>query len=252
MHEPANSRCFHLGSVWPLLLVPVLFPVGLAGSAPLETGEQAAAVSDPEQRVCTYSSYDWSMERRGPVNRRQVRKSYADLEEDERDPDEPGCTVCRQDQVEIDLQELGFARVGSVTVCRVFAERLVLALRQVAAAGDFEIGQIQGYRVGRTRGPVKDGVRTVLSNHSYGTAIDINRSHNGLYTRCSIDKVTRRALRSCRLSMGGSWNPSRFPRRTVVPGGTLHTALTQVLGWRWGGEISGKIRDLMHFSLTGY
>ena len=124
------------------------------------------------------------------------------------------------------------------------------ALQDVAKSKDFRIDEITGYRVGRTRGPIVDGLRTAWSNHSFGAALDINARHNGLYGDCDIASVSKEALAACKLRVGGVWDPSKRPETTITPATSLYKAFRAF--WRWGGEIAGGTRDMMHFSLTGY
>jgi hypothetical protein len=201
---------------------------------------------------CTYSTYNWSVEEKRAVNHKTVTKPYSQLNDEERDPQETACTVCREDQEEIILSQLGLKGIKPVYVCKAYKERIVEAMKAIVASGKFDFAHIVGYRVGRTRGPIVEGKRTQLSNHSFGTAIDINSRYNGLYTHCNIETVTMKSLKKCKLGIGGAWLPKKNRKKTIEKGGPVYQAFTKTVGWRWGGEISGKIRDLMHFSITGY
>ena len=106
------------------------------------------------------------------------------------------------------------------------------------------IHTIEGYRVVKSRGPVDGkGNRTGFSNHSYGTAIDINSEQNGLYDNCITFGP------QCRLLRGGEWRPGT--QGTLDTKGDIVVQFKQE-GFRWGGEIEGKQKDFMHFSLSGY
>ncbi|MDX9719905.1 MAG: M15 family metallopeptidase [Myxococcota bacterium] len=199
----------------------------------------------PTPSTCTYSTYQWSVEEKRAVNREQVSKEYSAVTDDERDPKEPRCTVCREDQVELKVGEL-----ESVWVCWVYAEALEKALRTIVDSGEFELEELEGYRVGRTRGKVVDGLRTEWSNHSFGTALDVNASSNGLYGNCDVDVLSEDSIEQCKLRMGGKWRPKKQPRVSIVKDGVVYKALTEF--WKWGGEIDGELKDIMHFSITGY
>lgn len=214
--------------------------------------EQSPDPVRTEPTTCTYRTYDWSTAEGRAVNRRTVEKDYAALEDDERSPTEPRCSVCSEDQITLDTSELGLEGVDPIRVCWVYAEAVREALRTVSESPEFEVLELDGYRVGRTRGRVEAGLRTELSNHSFGTAVDINASHNGLYNRCDVEEVTEEAVQSCRLGVGGHWRPSDAPAHAIVADGVVYRAFVEGVGWLWGGEISGRTRDLMHFSPTGY
>ena len=70
----------------------------------------------------------------------------------------------------------------------------------------------------------------------------VNAGLNGLYDRCTEFSG------SCRLIRGGEWRPSA--PGGISPDAPLYEELTGI-GWRWGGELSGRQKDFMHFSLTG-
>jgi hypothetical protein len=187
---------------------------------------------------CSYESYQWSTSEQRAVNRRQVTHPYSALRAEEIDPD-TGCSVCREDQVEVAIP-----RVEPFLVCRIVAPAVEAALRELIDSGEV-IEQVVGYRVGKTRGDVDaQGLRTGFSNHSYGVAIDINPQHNGLYDRC-IDFGPH-----CRLLRGGEWQPHTHAA-SLAPQGAVVRRLKQE-GFRWGGEIRGRQKDFMHFSPSGY
>lgn len=195
--------------------------------------------------ACTYSTYNWSTVKKKAVNHAKVSKTRGELTEEERDPSDPRCTVCQEDQVSVEVEGL-----PAVTVCQHYAEQVRAALKETATAG-FKVKALIGYRVGRTRGAVKDGLRQQFSNHSYGTAIDINAGENGLYGECKLDKVPATAadLKRCKLRVGGAWDPKKRPAVSVREGGPAHAAFTRF--WKWGGARTDKVKDFMHFSPTG-
>jgi hypothetical protein len=213
----------------------------------------AAAEAEPaDPAMCTYETYQWSIAKRRGVNRETVRKPYSEVAGDERDPNDPRCTVCSEDQADIDLEALGWAGLGTVKVCRHYKAKVEAALALIQKSGAFDLVELTGYRPGRTRGKAVRGLRTEMSNHAYGTAVDINAGYNGLYRRCNVGEVTPTSIARCKLGIGGRWDPEARPRKTVTKSGVVHDAFTRLVGWKWGGEIEGGIRDLMHFSLTGY
>lgn len=189
------------------------------------------------EAVCTYQTWSRNTETKSAVNYETVRKPYNDLTAEEIDP-LTGCSVCEQDQVEIDLPPLKPFRI-----CRFIAARIEPVLERMLRMGE-PINTVIGYRVGRTRGEVDDnGLRTGFSNHSFGIALDINPDLNGLYGNCSVFSA------DCQLLRGGKWLPNRpgtmtSQSRTVIE--------LQKAGLLWGGQIAGRQKDFMHFSPTGY
>lgn len=216
----------------------------LAG--PGSPAPEAAPFKEPDpQAQCTYRTYNWSTVKKKAVNHRTVKKTRGELTAEERDPSDPRCTVCREDQVTLNLEGM-----PKITVCTHYADKVKAALEETVAAG-FKIRTLIGYRVGRTRGRIKDGLRQQFSNHSYGTAIDINARENGLYGKCRLKETPHTAadIKRCKLRVGGAWDPKRRPKSSVVEGGPAHQAFTRF--WKWGGARTDKVKDFMHFSPTG-
>jgi len=184
------------------------------------------------------------------VNRVKVDKKRSELTAEERDPDFPQCTVCQEDQEEIKIKGM-----PGVTVCKYFAPQVRVALTRLASerradARAFRVTSLIGYRVGKTRGRLHKGLRMDFSNHSYGTAIDINAKNNGLYRPCTPEKLESfRDLRRCKLRHGGHWRPMQKPQLSISRESTVYKYFTQF--WRWGGERKDRVRDFMHFSPTG-
>ena len=196
--------------------------------------------------TCTYRTYAWDVKQRRGVGHRTVTKARDALTAQERDPGEPRCTVCREDQETVKVDGIPPFRV-----CRLYAAGVTAALKAALSKG-FVVEKVTGYRVGRTRGKVVDSKRTQFSNHSYGTAVDVNARQNGMYNRCRLARPAAKAadVARCRLGMGGAWDPKRRPKRTIVRGGPLHQAFAAI-PWRWGGDLPSALKDFMHFSLTG-
>lgn len=194
---------------------------------------------------CTYRTYNWSTVKKKAVNHKTVKKTRGELTAEERDPEDPRCTVCREDQTTLELEG-----VPKITVCRHYADKVKTALEETKAAG-FKIRTLIGYRVGRTRGRIADGMRQQFSNHSYGTAIDINARENGLYGKCKLKEAPKTAadIKRCKLRVGGAWDPTRRPKSSVREGGPAHAAFSRF--WKWGGARTDKVKDFMHFSPTG-
>ena len=184
-----------------------------------------------EPKTCTYSTYAWHVARKRAVDHRRISKPYSEVTDIERDPNEPRCSTCFEDQVEVKVPG-----APPVTVCWVYADRVEQALKKIVDSGTFQIKDLTGYRVGKTRGAIQHGQRSAMSNHSFGTAIDINRNSNGLY-------------RGRKRRMGGHWDPKRNPDTTIVPNGIVYQEFSQF--WKWGGELKGSLKDYMHFSITG-
>ena len=202
-------------------------------------------------RTCTYDTWSWSVAERRAVGHRHVSKPYADLTAEEKAPDHAttGCTMCREDQ-----ETVRVAGLPEVAVCRSLAPRVREALQAAVDAG-FRVETLVGYRVGRSGGPVVDGLRTRYGWHAYGEALDVNSGANGLYVGCARDgapPVDAKGLAACRRTLGGDWDPARRPATSVTADGVLTAAFRRVLGWRWGGERSDGLKDLMHLSPDGY
>ncbi len=235
-----------LTAILPLVIMPSVAVAGPASSEPA-LGVSGDVHTTPAE--CVYSTSVWHVAKQTVVDRRSVRKPYAALNPDERDPNDPRCSVCEADQVRINPALLGLPDLPGFRICYAYAEQVKAALRALAEDPDVRILSITGYRPGRTRGPVVGGMRTWFSNHSYGTAIDINASFNGLYEQCDLLRVDQSTIRRCRLKLGGHWDSRSNPRETIVEGGAIHREFTKF--WRWGGALRGGTKDMMHFSLTG-
>jgi hypothetical protein len=197
----------------------------------------AGSLFAQDQERCVYSTWEWNTATRKSENHRRVDKLYSDVTGDERDPNSQ-CTVCERDQTWIRIDGLRAFRM-----CQHFADRVRSALQEALARG-FRIKTISAYRVGRSRGPLDaNNRRTGFSNHSFGTAIDINSHHNGLYGNCV------KFSPSCALRRGGEWHPAS--PLSVTRDSPPYSAMSRA-GFKWGGEIRGRQKDFMHFSLTGY
>lgn len=196
----------------------------------------AVARTPPE--TCTYQSTTWSTTRRTVVDARTVRKPYGKLGKDEVDPGGTGCTVCEEDQELVELPGLEPMRV-----CWRLAPKVREILAGLIERGE-PIRELRGYKVIRSRGAIDaKGNRTGFSNHSFGAAVDINRSLNGLYDGC-VNWGPK-----CRLNQGGKWRPGT--PGTLTADSAIVKAMKEA-GFRWGGEIAGTQKDFMHFSPTGY
>jgi hypothetical protein len=189
------------------------------------------------QRTCTYQTFNWNINLRKAVAYEAVSRPYNNLTPEETDP-ASGCTVCKEDQEIIHIQPL-----APFLICKKLAPAVKEALTNLIQSGE-PIFEVIGYRVGRTRGEADaNGNRTGFSNHSYGTAIDINPMQNGLYDNCVNFGV------DCKLIRGGPWLQGLHG--TLTSESRIVKAM-KAAGFQWGGEIKGKQKDFMHFSLTGY
>ena len=185
---------------------------------------------------CSYTYGVWNVGRKKITRQVQVQKPKIDVGTEE--IGDFGCTPCLEDQVEVRLSN-GI----SFSVCDRIAAPVQDALEQALLFG-LEIESVEGYRPAMTRGATNDkGERTILSNHAFGAAIDINRAHNGLYDQCFSMNP------NCRLIQGGVWNPSHPLSLTKD---NLVVQKMREAGFLWGGEIQGRQKDMMHFSRTGY
>ncbi|MCP4471401.1 MAG: M15 family metallopeptidase [Gammaproteobacteria bacterium] len=196
-----------------------------------------AASAAGEDRYCTYSTYKWNAYQRSAVEFEEVSKLYSDLTPEEIDT-QTDCSICREDQVSVLI-----AGKHSVQVCKHIAPSIESALSLATNAGQ-EIEEIRGYRVGMTKGALDgEGNRTQFSNHSFGTAIDVNPQNNGLYENC-IDFGAH-----CILRKGGEWAKDH---RLSLHAQSPVVIEMKLSGFKWGGEIQGKQKDFMHFSYSGY
>lgn len=149
-----------------------------------------------------------------------------------------GCTICEEDQVRVRLINGVYFKA-----CRLIAKDVEKVLNNSIKNG-FVIREVIGYRPQMSRGKLDSfGNRTKLSNHSFGSAIDINPKHNGLYDRCV------KWSRGCRLRMGGPWQPET-DQLSIPSDGELVKSF-QRIGFLWGGRLKGRQKDFMHFSLRG-
>lgn len=187
---------------------------------------------------CHYRDWQWNVETKRVVNVHQISKAYQAILPEERDANS-GCSVCREDQQEVQVQGMPV-----FLVCHRYASVVQAALNELIAKG-IQFKSITGYRVGRTRGELDTlGNRAGFSNHSYGIALDINAAHNGLYDNCINFGP------ACRLIRGGLWQPG-IDRYSLKQNGLVVKKL-EAIGFQWGGKIQGNQKDFMHFSPTGY
>lgn len=192
--------------------------------------------SEIEAKKCNYTASVWNVSARKSLKTVKVSKSYENLTPSERGPF--GCTPCLIDQVQINLP---FHR--PFLVCKFIADKIKLALSNAYSAG-FPIREIESYRPSFSKGKLDQYQnRTELSFHSFGTAIDINSSYNGLYNNCIHWGP------SCKLIKGGHRDLSK--PETILKESPLVIEM-KLIGFKWGGEILGKQKDFMHFSESGY
>jgi hypothetical protein len=198
--------------------------------------ERASTAAYPPPTTCSYSTWVWDTRTKQSVNHQRVTKPYSQLTAEEKDP-HSRCTVCEEDQEEIPVTGL-----APIRVCKDYAGAVRQVMNTLMVAG-FPIRTIEAYRVGRSKGVAdKNGLRTQFSNHSFGTAVDINPELNGLYTDCIAFGP------GCHVLRGGPWNPAQ--PGTITKDSPVYRAFTQI-GWKWGGELVGRQKDFMHFSLVG-
>ena len=212
---------------------------------------QVPAAHRQSPQTCTYDAYAWDTRKKRSTDHFHVEKPYNEVTDDERDPNAPECTICSEDQVFIDPKEFG-VKLGKIRICHAFAPQIRKALTAIAQSGEFDIIQLEGYRPGRTRGKIDDnGLRTQWSQHSFGTALDINANRNAIYSNCPHKAVnSAKDLDGCKKGIGGAWQPEKQPRVSIVKDGIVYREMTAF--WKWGGEIDGNTKDIMHFSVTGY
>ncbi len=186
---------------------------------------------------CTYEMQVWNVNGKTSVNRQLVRHARSEMGIHETDP-ETGCTVCSEDQEVVDVPP-----VPKFSLCYKLVPLVRFVLKDLIPKGA-PIHTVVGYHVIKSRGGIdSSGNRTEFSNHSFGTAFDINPEQNGLYDNCV------KFGPECKLIRGGAWKPGTVG--TLEKNGLIVKTLDQT-GFLWGGEIEGKQKDFMHFSLTGY
>jgi hypothetical protein len=191
----------------------------------------------PLPLTCTYEALIWNVDQKRSVEVSTIHHPYGELAPEEIDP-MTGCTVCSEDQSLIHVPPFPV-----FSVCSRIAPGVQAVFEELNRKGA-PIFTVIGYHVIKSRGPIDSkGNRTGFSNHSFGTAIDINPEQNGLYDRCIQFGP------DCRLIRGGEWRTG--VRGTLERNDDVVTALKSA-GFRWGGEIAGTQKDFMHFSLTGY
>ena len=195
------------------------------------------AEAETAPKTCTYEVYNWNIYKKRAVNMESVKHPYSELTAEEKDT-ETGCTVCVEDQK--------LLKVGSIEpfyICGKVADKVQAALERLLTEGA-PVLEVTAYRPGRTKNPLdKKGNRTGFSNHAYGSALDINRSKNGLYDRCP------KFGPACRLMQGGAWKPGA---RGALGKDSPIVLGMKAAGFKWGGEIEGVQKDFMHFSPSGY
>ena len=213
--------------------------------------KQADQKDRTQPETCTYDAYAWDTRKKRSTDHFHVEKPYSEVTDEERDPNAPDCTICIEDQVTIHPKDFG-VNLGSIRICHRFAPQVKQALTEIAQSKQFDIIQLEGYRPGKTRGKIDaNGLRTQWSQHSYGTAIDINANRNAIYSNCT-NKIVNSSndVKDCKKGIGGAYQPEKQPRVSIVKDGVVYNRMTQF--WKWGGEIDGTTKDIMHFSITGY
>ena len=186
--------------------------------------------------TCTYETWDWDTIQKKAINLKKINKPKAELTQEEKGPTE-GCSVCQEDQVDIQIE-----RIPTFKVCKIIKDKILDAVNKTLKS-NFSILSAVGYRVGKTKGPLNsNGHRTQFSNHSYGMAVDFNSEKNGLYDLCPSFNS------SCKLIRGGPYYPGGLGG--ITPESAIYKNMI-AQGFKWGGEINGKQKDFMHFSLSG-
>ena len=192
--------------------------------------------ANAKEEVCTYSDWEWDVEQQKAVNIREVTTTKDQLTPEQKHPDLP-CSICEEDMAELD-----FENTAPFKVCRAVAPAVNDAMRQSINEG-FRFNSVTGYRVGRTKGPLdENGLRTEYSNHSFGLAVDFNADANGLYNNC----VT--FGQNCELIRGGTWQPGN--PASITRNSPIYRNM-RAIGFRWGGDLDGRQKDFMHFSISG-
>ena len=205
-------------------------------SAPIIIAGLFASPVWADSEMCRYRTWEWNTLTGQAENHREVLKPYDELTEEEKDP-YSACTICESDQRWVRIE-----KVPPFRVCKYFSSEVKATLLRVIDSG-FLVHSISAYRVGRTKGEIDEqGLRTRFSHHSFGTAIDINSGLNGLYSNCLTFG------NDCRLLRGGPWVPDQ--PGAITSGSVVYQEFKN-MEWKWGGELPGRQKDFMHFSLSG-
>lgn len=184
------------------------------------------------KNTCTYEYSVWNTKSNAVGKRIRVDKGRLNLDESEKGP--LGCTPCEEDQKEMTLSNgLKFK------ICSKISKKIKKSLDKLIRQR-IKIHSVMGYRPSVSRGPIDaEGNRTLFSDHTFGTSLDINRETNGMYYNCFSWGP------SCQLIQGGDYAPENSASFTQDHE-LVKTLKAQ--GWVWGGEWEGQIKDFMHFS----
>lgn len=233
-----------------------------AAPAPGSSGVQSPAA---RANKCTFTENRWHTGNgRSELVRRETDFPYDRLKAEGKgyiSKVDPRCSICEQDLVTINLNEIGLGGVrvrgGSLKMCWAYADQVKNALKAIKDSNQFQIEELVGYRPLRSAGALDEkGRRSGVSGHLYGMAIDLNPAHNGLYNGCqNFDPVAnpRTPNNGCTKSIGGVWDPSTKPTKSIAHGSIVHQVFTRN-GWQWGGTDmpGGRQKDFMDFSRYGY
>lgn len=184
--------------------------------------------------LCTYQYSIWNTYKKKSVLQEPKRMSRAELPDEFKDS--TGCSICEEDQEEIKLSN-GI----EFHLCYKYAETVKEILEDALDDG-YEIQSVTGYRPSMSRGPLTyDGFRTKFSDHSFGSAIDVNAQSNGLYYNCEQWNP------KCTLRIGGVYKPHEDSLSLTLESRIVKDFKDK--GFIWGGEVTGKMKDFMHFSI---
>lgn len=194
------------------------------------------SISQANAKHCEYQFTVWNTKSKTSEGPFKVKKDYKNLTKNEIGPQ--GCTPC-----EIDQEVITLSNKMKVKFCTKLAKSIKSTLNHILKNG-YPFETILGYRASVSKGEAAmNGQRSELSNHAFGVAIDLNENYNGLYTNCFTWN------RNCRLQKGGRYDPGHPLALTKT---SLPVRFLKQAGLKWGGEISGRQKDFMHFSLSGY
>lgn len=143
------------------------------------------------------------------------------------------------------------ARRGHLIVARAVAEDLTTVFRRLYNER-FQIARIRPVHVydGSDAKSMTDNNTSAFncrrvtggtswSEHSYGTAIDINPRQNP-YVNGSVVLPEN----------GRPWVERRPPERGMIVPDSIVTRAFQAIGWKWGGDYR-SLKDYQHFSASG-
>lgn len=125
-----------------------------------------------------------------------------------------------------------YSSTAGITVNRNLADEVVKIFTEIYNDPEkFPIKDVGGYNWRNT-------FSGSISQHSYGTCIDINANENYYCYAATGEAIT-----------GSFWKPGENPY-SITENGSVVRAFAKY-GWTWGGNAWTSLRDYMHFTYLG-